>query len=155
MGGMTRPRHPVPTALLLAGLVVGCAGDGGEAGAPATEPTPSATSEEPTVPGSSPDPSTGLDAQVEVALDKLAARLDVPAEEIEVVSAEAVTWGDTSLGCPQPGMRYAQVVTDGVLIVLAHDGVEYPFHAGGDRPDPFLCEQAPDKGPTPSPLDPR
>lgn len=92
------------------------------------------------MPDTTAEPPRGIDTQVDVAVGKLAARLDVSEDEIEVVSAEAVTWGDASLGCPQPGMRYAQVVTEGVLIVLAHGGVEYPFHAGDGRPDPFLCE---------------
>lgn len=150
---MTNHRRAVPTALLLAGLVVACAGEAADTTAPSPT-SPASTTEEPTVPGPSPDRSTGLDAQVEIAISKLAAHLDVSEDAIEVVSAEAVTWGDTSLGCPQPGMRYAQVITDGVKIVLAHDGVEYPFHAGGERPDPFLCEQRPDKSPTPTITEP-
>lgn len=145
---MIHHRGAVPTALLLAGLVVACAGEATDPTA-ASPPSPP-TSAEPTVPGPSPDRSAELEGQIEIAIGKLAARLDVSEDAIEVVSAEAVTWGDASLGCPQPGMRYAQVITDGVKIVLAHDGVEYPFHAGGERPDPFLCEQPPDNSPTPT-----
>ncbi len=90
------------------------------------------------------DPS--LSGFVDTAVADLAARLEVPEGEITVVSAEAVTWGDTSLGCPQPDMRYAQVVQDGTYIELEHDGTTYPYHSGGERPDPFLCEQHSDKG---------
>lgn len=90
--------------------------------------------------------SPAMSGFVESAVADLASRLDVPEDEVTVVTAEAVTWGDTSLGCPQPGMRYAQVVQDGTYIELEHSGTTYPYHSGGERPDPFLCEQGPDKG---------
>jgi hypothetical protein len=49
-------------------------------------------------------------------------------EEITLVSAEAVDWPDGSLGCPQPGMVYGQVITRGYLIILEAAGERYPFH---------------------------
>jgi hypothetical protein len=41
---------------------------------------------------------------------------------------EAVDWSDTSLGCPEPGMAYAQVITPGYLIVLGAAGQTYEYH---------------------------
>ena len=38
--------------------------------------------------------------------------------DIKVLSAEAVTWPDGSLGCPQPGMMYTQALVPGFRIVL-------------------------------------
>lgn len=136
------PRPAAPVVLACA-LLLGACGGADQAGNPTTSPTSTVTSQEPPTMS---EFGPALSSFVESAVADLAARLDVPAGEITVVSAEEVTWGDTSLGCPQPGMRYAQVVQDGTYIELEHDGTTYPYHSGGERPDPFLCEQKPDKG---------
>jgi hypothetical protein len=65
---------------------------------------------------------------VERAVDDLSQRLGVPAADITVLRAEAVVWPDSSRGCPQPGMSYLMVLTDGAWIVLAHDGTVYEYH---------------------------
>lgn len=70
----------------------------------------------------------------QLARADLAAELDVDADAIEVTDVEAVQWSDTSLGCPQPGMMYAQVITPGYRMTLEVDGQEYIFHTdGGER----------------------
>jgi hypothetical protein len=81
----------------------------------------------------------GLQPYIDMATSDLAQRLSIDGDQIAVVSAELKTWPDSSLGCPQPGMQYAQVMTDGALIVLRAAAKEYRYHAGGSRP-PFLCE---------------
>ena len=73
------------------------------------------------------------------ARDDLAGRLNVRPDQIKSVSAEPLMWPDTSLGCPQPGMMYAQVVTPGYRILLEHEGREYDYHAGRGRV--LLCEK--------------
>jgi hypothetical protein len=78
---------------------------------------------------------------VQIALQDLSERLDIPVEQIAVLEAEAVVWGDTSMGCPQPGMAYLQVPQDGARIRLSAGGQMYNYHSGGIRP-PFLCQQA-------------
>jgi len=45
-----------------------------------------------------------------------------------LVSAEPVEWPDTSLGNPQPGMFYAQVITPGYKIILEADSHQYEYH---------------------------
>ena len=82
---------------------------------------------------------SGLQPYIEVAMADLAKRLSVAAAAVTVTSATLVEWPDSSLGCPAPGQLYAQVITDGALIVLAVDGTPYQYHAGGSR-TPFLCE---------------
>jgi hypothetical protein len=72
------------------------------------------------------------------ARDDLAVRLGIPADEILLVSAEAIEWPDTSLGCPQEGMDYAQVVVPGYLIVLVAGSQTYEYHT--DYQQIFLCE---------------
>jgi len=68
------------------------------------------------------------DAILEKVLSDLASRLYIKREEIEVVSVERVTWPDTSLGCPEPGKMYAQVLTPGYRIVLKAGGKTYEYH---------------------------
>jgi hypothetical protein len=76
---------------------------------------------------------------VQTAKDDLAQRLNVEAEGIQVVKAEAVQWPDGSLGCPKPGMMYNQMVTPGYQIILSAGGTEYDYH--GNASEVFLCEK--------------
>jgi len=62
------------------------------------------------------------------AKEDLGKRLVLNVDQIEVVEAQAVEWRDTSLGCPQPGMMYAQVITPGYRIVLEAKGQTYEYH---------------------------
>ena len=66
------------------------------------------------------------------AIDALAADLGVAADTVSLVSVETTTWPDASLGCPEPDMAYAQVLTPGNRIVLAADGVQYEYHTAED-----------------------
>ncbi|MDH4207574.1 MAG: hypothetical protein OEV76_01720 [Anaerolineae bacterium] len=115
-------------------------------------PTPS-----PTGAGQAPIPTctaeVTLPAQtrrvVELAKEDLARRLELSVSEVSLISVEAVDWPDTSLGCPQPGMAYAQVITSGYLIVLKAGGQRYAYHTNrGDRV--VLCHTDGDSQP-PSP----
>jgi len=100
---------------------------------PSTTTTTSPTEDNPGI-----DP--GLLPLVDQAKADLAGRLGVDTGAIAVISGELVEWSDASLGCPQPGMVYAQVPTDGSLIILSHGGAEYRYHTGGSVYIPFLCE---------------
>jgi hypothetical protein len=60
-------------------------------------------------------------------------------EAVEVIQAEAVTWNDGSLGCPEPGMFYTQALVDGYHVILRAGTEELDYRvgaAGGFR----LCE---------------
>lgn len=105
---------------------------------PPPAPTPPAAPDDALFPGER-DP--GLDGFVDTAVADLATRLEVEPDSIAVVSATLVTWPDSSMGCPVPGMQYLQVLQDGSLIELEHDGALYRYHTGGDRITPFLCDQ--------------
>ncbi len=74
------------------------------------------------------------------ALRDLSRRLRVAVAEIEVRSAEAVTWSDGALGCPQPGFAYTQALVPGYQVVLAVGDTEYHYH-GGSHGRPFLCPE--------------
>jgi len=51
-------------------------------------------------------------------LDDAAQQLGVATDTLVVTKAEAVTWPDGSLGCPEPGMFYTQALVDGYWIVV-------------------------------------
>jgi len=74
-----------------------------------------------------------------IAMSDLAQKLNIPLNEISTSKVESVQWPDASLGCPQPGMMYAQVVTPGYRIVLSAQGQEYEYHADLNRA--ILCGQ--------------
>ena len=116
--------------------IIACSAGGGTAtptaSAPATaaltataRPLPSATPMPATLtPVLEPPPPAAMNA---IAL--LASASGVPAEIIKLISWEKTVWSDSSLGCPEPGKSYAQVVTSGWKIVLsAPDGL-HEFHA--------------------------
>ena len=91
-------------------------------------------------------PGPGMTQLVELAKKDLAGRLGIGSEDIELISGDYVTWPDSSAGCPQPGMQYLQVLTNGSRIRLRFGKQTYHYHSGGNRP-PFMCEK-------PSPIDP-
>jgi hypothetical protein len=85
-----------------------------------------------------PPATFSLQNLTEIAKEDLAQRLSIPTTQISVIEAKAVTWSDSSLGCPQEGMVYAQVLTSGYLIVLGYSDNQYEYHAG-KGPNVFYC----------------
>jgi hypothetical protein len=79
------------------------------------------------------DGDAGKDAAVALARKTLAARLQVSVDALQLDKAEAVNWPDTSLGCPEKGMMYAQVITPGYRVVLKHAGKPHAVHVSGTR----------------------
>jgi hypothetical protein len=65
---------------------------------------------------------------IEVAVATLARQLNSAPEEISVAEVRPVTWPDSSLGCPKPGMMYTQVLTPGYQIKLVRADKEYIMH---------------------------
>jgi hypothetical protein len=126
-----RGRAPRAALALLAALLAGCAG----IGSPSEE---FEASDRPARTGAPADPvpsaSTGTVGEVpEDLLDSILADAAVVADnevsEIEIVRAEAVTWSDGSLDCPEPGMLYTQALVDGYHVVLEVDGIELDYRA--------------------------
>jgi hypothetical protein len=93
---------------------------------------PDAQSGTPALPDASED---ALDS----ALTDLAARLKVGKDAIQITSVEKRMWSDSSLGCPQPGMMYSQVITPGFLIKLTAGGKVYTYHSS--LLSAVLCEK--------------
>jgi hypothetical protein len=136
-------KHLTSLIILLALALTGC----GAPAAATAEPQPNPTHEplstiiplqptqgdKPQMNPTLPAPSTsGMEGMIEKAKEDLAQRLSIPMSEISFVEARAVTWSDGSLGCPQDGMMYAQVLTAGYLVKLQYDAREFEYHAGQD-----------------------
>jgi hypothetical protein len=75
------------------------------------------------------------EAEPLVALSKadLAERLGISPDEIRVQRVEKTEFPDASLGVPEPGKSYIQVVTPGYIITLAAEGDTYTYHGADDR----------------------
>ena len=86
------------------------------------------------------NPIPGSEEALAAAIDDLSQQLNVPPDQISLVSTEAKQWSDSSLGCPQEGFMYAQVITPGYLIVLEADGVEYQYHTN-QSDTAILCKE--------------
>jgi hypothetical protein len=68
------------------------------------------------------------DGELALALASIAEELGVAVDEVNVVSAEPREWPDSSLGCPQEGQLYLQVITPGYLVTVSAGGEEITFH---------------------------
>ncbi len=103
---MTRPLLPalLPALLLALGLLAACQ----PVRPPSPEPAPSAL--------------------LQAALQWAAAEQNLAPNLLRVVSVEPVQWPDAALGCPQPDMLYAAVITPGYRIVLAGPDATYTLH---------------------------
>ncbi|QAY58972.1 hypothetical protein ET475_02480 [Microbacterium protaetiae] len=55
-----------------------------------------------------------------------------------LVSAEAVTWRNGALGCPQPGAMYTQALVNGMRVVVEAGGAQYDYRFG-TTDTPVLC----------------
>jgi hypothetical protein len=135
----------IPAILLgLIAITVGCVPVAEEA-IGSEEITPSSLPSTPLAPPTEPTPTRngipgGLEAAVELANQDLAERLAMPIDKIAIVSAEVVEWPDASLGCPKPGMIYAQVITPGYRFILEVGGEQYEYHSDNDGGQLISCQ---------------
>ena len=111
-----------------------------------TDTPPASSEEKPIDPFSTekqpePDLQPAIMGWVDEAKQDLAQRQSISTEQIELLSFEPQVWPNAGMGCPQPGMMYAQVMVEGYLIRLVAGDEIYNYHGGGNRA-PFLCEQS-------------
>jgi hypothetical protein len=71
----------------------------------------------------------------------LAARLGIAVDTIASIEARSVVWPDRGVGCPQPGVAYIQVPTEGLFIRLRARGLLYAYHSRAGQA-PFYCAQS-------------
>jgi len=73
-------------------------------------------------------PNANVPPVAQIAVKHLAEKLQINTDQIQITEVEAVTWPDSSLGCPQPNGMYLQVVTPGFKLTLEANGNSYPYH---------------------------
>ncbi len=76
------------------------------------------------------------------AITALAKRLGIGAAEIEVLSMDEQNWPDTSLGCPEEGKFYLQVVTPGYALQLRAKGQVYEYHVDESAKVVVVCRKS-------------
>ena len=62
------------------------------------------------------------DELVQLAQNQAAMTLGITLDRLTLAASMASWWPDSSLGCPQPGMAYSQIVTPGWLLDFDIDG---------------------------------
>ena len=83
--------------------------------------------------------ASGMAAQLKPLV---AAKLGLGVEELTAIAVEAVEWNDASLGCPQPGMMYAQVISPGWRFTFEdRAGQSYDVHTAQNPTHFIICEQ--------------
>ncbi len=91
------------------------------------------------LPSSPPVPPVFQTAASSAARETLAVRIGVAASQIEVLSVEEVMWSNTSLGCPEPGRQYSDVIVPGFRIILEYEGRKYEYHTNEDGTMVVTC----------------
>ncbi len=75
------------------------------------------------------DISSVADA-VAYAVNDLSKKQGIAGNVISVVESGEAMWPDTSLGMPEHGKMYAQMLTEGYRVVLEAGGKKYEYHFG-------------------------
>lgn len=73
--------------------------------------------------------SPTLESITSSVLDDAVRRTGIAKATLKVESAEAVTWSDGSLGCPQPGMSYTMALVPGYRIKVQAGEQVLDYHA--------------------------
>jgi hypothetical protein len=105
--------------------------------APTTSATPAASAPAAIPMTPSPEASSAVDA----ALQDASAHLGVTPDQLQVTQVDARQWGDASLGCPEAGQLYSQIVTPGFLIVITSGARQLEYHSDS-RAHVKLCRES-------------
>lgn len=65
---------------------------------------------------------------VAAAIALFAAQAGLQPDQVQLRQVERVTWPDGSLGCPQPGQMYAQMLVEGYRVALEGAGQSAEVH---------------------------
>lgn len=110
-------------------VVIALAGCTGTEPVDATAPVPRASSNQKVTPPK-PMPKT-INPVPSAIMDRLYAEVSeasgVTRDAITLVRAQAATWGDGSLGCPQPNQEYAQMIMHGYWVILRAGNEEFDY----------------------------
>jgi hypothetical protein len=105
-------------------LLAGCVLAGEPAGPAASRPAgPDVETGDPHV------SSDGMKSAIEAAFVDAGKQTGLGRSELQLQSAEVVTWRDGSLGCPAPGGMYTQALVSGYRIRIRAGARELDYHA--------------------------
>ena len=90
--------------------------------------------------------NTGVDYLMELSKADLAQRLEITPDAVTITDIEATEFPDASLGVPEPGQTYAQVVTPGYIIKMTVGGQTYQYHVADQR---VVAVPSPEEEPPP------
>ena len=105
----------------------------------------------PAGPGSGPVPAAAMGAPaaiIDAARADAAKRSGLPLAQLQVVTAESVTWRDGGIGCPSKGMLYTQALVPGYRVKLRVGKEVWDYHAG-ERGGVVLCPAGQSQEPAP------
>lgn len=91
-------------------------------------PTPA-----PNPPVESTPPVTSQDRMQIQVIAQVANTKNVKPTDVKVISAKEMQWPDSSLGCPEQGNSYAQVITPGYQFDVSANGSTYSYHTDQDK----------------------
>ena len=89
--------------------------------------------------GEGPSLSEDERAALELATATLSEHKSISRADIHFVQVSHMEWPDSSLGCPQPGVEYLQVITPGYRVLLTVETKPYSVHTGGGHT--IVCER--------------
>jgi len=111
-------RRSIQVSALCVGLLMGCNTDGTDRAPPPPRVAPSI------------DPQ--LHDLVILAKADLRKRLRLPpTRDVQVISAQVVSWPNGAIGCPRPGRSYTQSIVTGARVEFRHAGASYYYHGRG------------------------
>jgi hypothetical protein len=64
-------------------------------------------------------------------LSDAAKRSGVALDQLVVVTSLSITWSDSSLGCPEPGQAYTQVILEGYRVSIRAATTTYDYRGAG------------------------
>ena len=135
------------SVLLVLGLLAAC-GQAGSAPLPtATSPSPTQSIpmvSAPTQPAATTTPiRVDLTPAQRAAMQALVTAVNVPVDQIKLISTEAVQWPDGCLGIVRMGVMCIRGPIDGFRIILEANGQRYEFHTNQDGTSVARLNKAP------------
>ncbi len=115
--------------ILLAGCQPGQSSPTAATRTPATASVPDTGNQPTALPGIDTTLTPPEEALVSLAKQRLAEKFQLDPQEFRLFSILPMSWPDSSLGCPQPGVLYQPVVTPGYQMVFEGGGQTYVVHS--------------------------
>lgn len=92
-------------------------------------------------PSSVPVPTEST-AAVDAALTDAATHLGLSRDQLHLEQVQSMQWPDSSLGCPEAGELYSQLVTPGyVIVITSATGTRLEYHTDA-RSRVMLCRES-------------